>query len=89
MMVFNRNRSQVFTSKCGPSAISLSPRPYSSSRYLPRSQQERSLKKSENKLDGVSRFSRGNFFVFQKKQRHGLANSLGYEFYWKYIIIGA
>jgi len=28
MMVFNRNRSQVFTSKCGPSAMSSSPRPY-------------------------------------------------------------
>jgi len=26
MMVFNRNRSQVFTSKCGPSAMSSSPR---------------------------------------------------------------
>jgi len=30
MMVFNRNRSQVFNSKCGPSAISSSP---TSSRY--------------------------------------------------------
>jgi len=33
MMVFNRNRSQVFTSKCGPSAMSSSPRSSSSSRY--------------------------------------------------------
>jgi len=32
MMVFNRNRSQVFTSKCGPSAMPSSPR---SSRTLP------------------------------------------------------
>jgi len=33
MMVFNRNRSQVFTYKCGPSAMSSSPRSCSSSRY--------------------------------------------------------
>jgi len=26
MMVFNRNRAQVFASKCGPSAMSSSPR---------------------------------------------------------------
>jgi len=30
MMAFNRNRSQVFKSKCGPSAMSSSPRSYSS-----------------------------------------------------------
>jgi len=33
MMVFNRNQSQVFTSKCGPSAMSSSPRSSSSSWY--------------------------------------------------------
>jgi len=33
MMVFNRNRSQAFSSKCGPSAMSTSPRSSSSSRY--------------------------------------------------------
>jgi len=33
MLVFNRNRSQVFASKCGPSAMSSSPRSSSSSRY--------------------------------------------------------
>jgi len=33
MSVFNRNRSQVFTSKCGPSAMSSPPGSSSSSRY--------------------------------------------------------
>jgi len=31
--IINRNRSQVFTSKCGPSAMSSSPRSSSSSMY--------------------------------------------------------
>jgi len=33
MMVFNRNRSEVLTSKCGPSAMSSYPRFCNSSNY--------------------------------------------------------
>jgi len=44
--VFNRNRSQVFTSKCGPSAMSSSPRSSSPTRYHEVNKKEVSSKSS-------------------------------------------
>jgi len=56
MMGFNRNRAQVFTSKCSPSAMSSSPRCSSSSRY-------HDVNKNEVKSNNTSDFY--SFFTFR------------------------